>query len=300
MRGSAAISFGLVCFLSGSLWLMPTVEVTQTAELFQFALSGTLSFALLGLVCSFGKDDSREISQTHWRLALSGVGTVATPTLLLWIGRHNLSSVMAVASQVSVPVVVAIATATIGAGSELQTQLIPSLIGLTGALLILPVALPGSATGWIGLACYGAAAACSGMSSILCHQEMTRVSPRRALLTVAGANAIVLSVFAAVWIIVTATWHEAFATLSVPSLLSMAAQSISMAGVLLILRALSPLAFASRFIFIPLLATVEAFFLLHIPLSPRACLGAALMLLGGAACLRADAAMAPSPRMSLR
>ncbi len=300
MKGFAAVSFGLVCLLSGSLWLLPVEERSPTAELSGFGLSSIVSFALIRIVCSRKRDAVQRAGSVHWRLALSGLAAIAAPTVMLWIGRHNLSSVMAVATQVGVPVVVAVATATLGAGGELQNQLLPSLVGLAGALLILPVALPQSSTGWTGLACYVAAAGCSGVGSIFCHREMTRVSPTQALLTVAGANAVCFIGFAVVWLLVTGSWHDALPSITLSGSLSIAAQSVSMAGITLLLRALSPLAFASRFIFIPLLATAEAALFLHLPLSPRAWMGAMLMLLGGVACLRLDSRQASSTTLSLQ
>ena len=300
MGWPAAVSFGLVCLLFGSLWLLPMDEVSPAVELFRLALGSIASFSVISLVCLGTRSAAQVGSRATWRLALSGVGALGVPALLLWFGRQSLSSVMAVATQVSVPVVVAVASATISEDSDLQNRLIPGLVGLAGALLILPVALPGSSRGWTGLACYVAAAGCSGVFSIVCHREMRRVSLASALRTVAGANAIVFGVFTGVWLVATATWREAWSAVTPSGLLSLATESLGAIGVLVLLRLLSPLAVATRFIFVPLVATVEAFFLLHIPPSPRAGFGAVLMLLGGAACLRTNVEPGSSTEMSLR
>ncbi len=295
-----ALLFGLVCLLSGSLWLLPMDEGSPAVELLQLVLVSIVAFVVISVASLRKGGATQVVDRASWRLALSGVGAVCVPTLLLWFGRPYLNSVMAVATQVSVPVVVAVALAASSEGGDLQRRLTPSLVSLAGALLILPVALPVGSTGWTGLACYMAAAGCSGVFSIVCHREMTRVSRASALLTVAGANIIGLAAFAAVLLSVTATWRDAWSAITLPSLLPLTARSLSTIGVLILLRRLSPLAIASRFIFIPLVATAEAFFLLHLPLSPRACLGAALMLTGGAACLRQDFEQDASTAMSLR
>ena len=299
MRRSSGMLLLGVCLFSGSQWLLPWNEPSPVTELVSLATGATLSALALGLWLQTRGQALRFPDLWSRNLVLSGIGAIGLPAVLLLTGRQQFSSVMAVATQASLPVIVAIASAAIDPGSELQLRLMPALLALAGALLVLPVALPHTPQGWFGFLLYLAAACLSGVSSVFCHREMVRKS-RGSLFVVIVANAGFLSITALVLIAATERGHIVGGLPVRQIFAPIAATAMSLLAVGVLLRMLSPMAAASRLIFSPLIATLEAFTLLHPTLSPRIAIGAALMFLGGLACLDPDRGQVPPRHMSLR
>ncbi len=288
------------CVLSGSQWLLPANDPSAAVELLALALGALLSGLTLS-VCSLRHRELSWISHLWtWKLAFTGVGAIGAPALLLLMGRQQYSSVMAVATQACLPVVVAITGGAIAPGSELQLRLVPAMIALAGTLLVLPVGLPRSPQGWTGLLLYVAAVCLSGVSSVFCHRELVALSRRAGLLCVVIANAVFLGIIALLWTLLTGQWQSLRTVCDLPNvvLLLLVAVSILIVGALL--QLLSPMAAASRVILAPLVGAVEACVLLRPTVSLRTAFGALLMLLGGLLCLRAESDQLSAKHMSLR
>ena len=239
------------------------------------------------------------LSPRTWRLACSGIGTIGAPALLLLMGRQRFSSVMAVATQASLPVIVAVVAGALDPEIELQRRLMPALLALAGTLLVLPVALPHSSQGWIGFSLYFAAAGLSGISTVFCHRDSVRHSAGAALLIVAGANAIFVGGAAAIWLVATDQGHLLRGAATMSSLLPIVLVSGDILALAALLRLLPPLAVASRLVFVPLIAALEAYILLRPTLSLRTAVGSLLMLVGGLACVHAEDSPDASAKMSL-
>ncbi len=258
------------------------------------------STVIFGIALSAGTSIGQTLRGWNWTLAVSGIGSIGGPTILLLLGRQYFNSLMAVATQTSIPVVVIVATGVLDTGSELQEQIPPALVALAGALLVLPVALPESARGWIGFGLYLASASLAGISSVISHREMTRVSHGTAFFTVAAANTFFFGVTSLLWPFLT-TQRPFFAELiSGATLLDTGAALLSFVVIIPLLCLLTPQALASRFVFTPLFAAIEAYALMRPSLSVRTAVGASFMLAGALACLRSDSKSASSTSMSLR
>ena len=287
-----------LCILSGSQWLLPSNDLSPRTELLCLATGVSLAGVVLCLLWRGAIPATREAFP--WKLVLSGVGAIGAPALLLLMGRQQYSAIMAVATQASLPVVVAMTSSVIDPGSELQDHLVPALVALGGAFLVLPIGLPLSSHGWYGLFLYVAAVCLSGVFSVFCHREMNRLSRGAALTVVVLANAIFLSIAALVWMTLIAQ-EKSFGTLMTRQsavLILIAAMNILLLGALL--QLLAPMATASRVILAPLIGTLEAYALLRPTVSLRTAFGALLMLVGGLACLRVDSKQATPKHMSLR
>lgn len=286
MRWLPSILFSAVCLLSGSLWLLPLLDSSLASELCVLGCGAVFAAAVIwgGIATRVGV--VRLLNGCNWALALSGIGSLGAPALLLLAGRQHFSSIMAVATQTGVPVITAIVGAAVSDGGQSEPHFFAGLTALAGTLLILPVTLPESSRGWIGFACYLAAACLTGASSVFCHREMVRRSRGVALANVSLANGVFVGAASAVWLTLGGHWRSAMMALSASSLLATGVAAASMLGVVALLYLLSPEATAARFVFAPLIAAAEAYLLMRPTLSGRTLFGAALMLVGGIACLR--------------
>ena len=299
MRWWPTVLFSAICLLSGSLWLLPSTTSSIPVDL-GILVVGAISSALSVLfVCVLLTVTPFSLRQWNWTLTFSGIGAFAMPALLLLWGRQLFSSVMAVAIQASIPVIVVIASGALEENGTAQQKMVPGLIALGGSLLVLPVALPESSQGWAGFGLYLIAACLIGVCGVLCHREMTRVPAAVAIGIPCIANAIFLSLFAVCWLTITGQWYATMELRSAPNLIAAITVALNVAGVAGLLYLLRPHAAAVRFVFAPLLAAVEAYALMRPTLSLRTVMGALLMLIGGIACLKADREQEASTLMSL-
>ena len=286
MRWAPTAVFSAVCVASGSLWLFPTGDQSGPLELCLLTAALLIAALVFWMRSRMRTGSKPKLALWNWNLILSGVGSICAPALLILLGRQQLSSLMAVATLASVPLVVEMTTGIAEQASGGEHHFGPSLTALSGTLLLLPIALPSSSEGWLGLTLYLTAAGLAGVSSVLCHREMARVPRGAAFVTIAVANAIFLAFCTGIWLTVgsqTPTFLELF---TVGEFYSLTATTFSLIGVIYLLSCLPPQAIASRFIFAPLIAAVEAAILLRPTLSMRAVVGALLMLAGGVACFR--------------
>ncbi len=298
MRRQTATLFTTVCLLSGSLWLLPAGTPGALSDLTILAGGAVIAaFAVTGH-CILSRRNLPRVQDWNWKLVLGGVGSLGAPALLLLYGRQHFSSVMAVATQTGVPMVVAIAFGAVDERGETQEGLIPGALALGGALLLLPVALPASVRGWAGLGLYLLSTSLTGICSVLCHREMIRLPSRASVLIVTSGNAIFLCAVGTVWLMLTHGWPS-LKELGAPDLLLAALTSVDVACVACLLYLLHPLASSVRFVFAPLLAALEACVLLRPTISPRAGVGMLLMVIGGFACLRSDHLVDEPVTMSL-
>ena len=150
MRWIPVPLLSLTCLLSGSQWLLPGSDASFASDLSLFAV-GTMLAAVVPVLLEIRSGERTRIFRPgHSKLILSGIGTIGAPTLLLLLGKQQFSSVMAVATQATLPVIVAVVAGAVDPERELQDGLLPALVALAGTLLVLPVALPRSSQGWIG------------------------------------------------------------------------------------------------------------------------------------------------------
>jgi hypothetical protein len=196
-------------------------------------------------------------------------------------------------------VVVVMAVASSGsAGREergARLFLMPTLVGLGGLLLLLPLAFSSSARGWVMLSIVCAAVVLVGLASVWLYQLLRGFAFADAIAVVGVANA----AFLLVWSVVReeVVWRGN----GLASVISMASL-VDVAEVLLIvwlLREMSPIRFAARYLVIPLLTVLESYVVMRPEWTVRMGFGTALLAAGGGILLFLNAGEEETP-LSLR
>ena len=233
-------------------------------------------------------------------LVLPSLFAIALPEVLLAWGAEHLAPIMGVASMAATPLLAGLLGAALDEQAPaMEITLLPAVTALGGLLLILPVSLPASRSGWIGLGLYFAASGCSACGSVLYYRQtrgqMSVAAFRTASLTTCGAMLLLWAVFRA------AGFETGLQEPSMFGLLPAGAIFLAGTGALIaLLGTLLPAALASRFVLAPLLGAVEAYALLRPTLSWRAGIGAFLTALGAGLLLRSTAHHRASATTSLR
>lgn len=299
-RWLAHLVFAALCLGLGSLWLLPETEHSLAREMSVLAIGSTVLTLTAGACLLHAKAD-RAPWQDVWPLAVAGVGLIGLPALLFSLAGERSNAILGTATETAIPVIVAIVLQVLGDRDEgLQQHLLPALLALAGALLVLPVGLPASDRGWTGFALYLAASALVGVSGVICFRRLRRTSLLRGLMIAAAANAVFAG---AAWLTaksagaetVTGTVTNLVSSSLLPALLA----AVTMAALLVSTETLEPIAVSTRFLWVPWIASAEAFLLMRPTLSLRTALGALMMLAGGGVLLRGGTADKAKLRMSL-
>ena len=273
-------ALALLCLMEASLWLLPWPELSGR----QFLGVSAAGFLLLAAAVRRRSLEAASRSE-QIRCIAFGVGAIGVPSLLAFVAQQHLSSVLVVASFAAVPTAVTVAADAVlerkaGAGRNL----IPALVGLSGVLLLLPVALPETTRSRWSLALVIGASVFAGAFSVLCHREMRGIGARESAFLVALGNGIVLG---AAWILTTLAFPGQAEGASPPVLvLRGSLLLLGAAATIWLIRTIQPEALASRFLFVPLIGFLEAYGLMRPTVSTRAGLGAVLILTGGVLLLR--------------
>ncbi len=292
--------FAILCAWESSEWLFPALSLDPVP----FGIVSAVACAVMaGLALvwrgKLGKMDRRDLC-----VGAYGAGALALPGLMLVIAQRFFAVEVAVAALAGVPVVVVVMLQAGATADEPAAEaLLPALMGLAGALLLIPVRLPANTTGWIGFGLDLAAVLCAGIFGVLGHRK-ARVAPlRSAVASVAAGNAVVFAGGAALLFL---GGSARLQTASVPGAGTMAGDllvtMLTVLGTIVLLRGMAPLGFAARFLLIPLLGAVEAYALLRPSVSFRAVVGALLMLAAVVRLLRGVPAVVGSflpPRSSI-
>jgi hypothetical protein len=178
-----------------------------------------------------------------------------------------------------VPVVVVMAAAQqsweFGAQADPRGLLGPSLAGVCGAALLLPFTMPGSVAGKVWLGALVAAAAVAGLAAVRLHALLRGVP---AIVAAALASGVMAGCEA---LLSRGSWG-ALRALDARGWLFEAGIAVGFEGPLLLLgvrllRELPPVAFATRYLWILLVAVLESYVLMHPAANWIMGLGALLM-----------------------
>lgn len=272
--------FTLLCMWEASQWLLPALSLEPLPFLWLMAASFTLLAFGLGLRERVRIGEGRGA----WLGLLSALA-VGAPMALLAVAQRYFAAEVAVAALAGVPVVMVVTAQVLSTTDDgAADALLPAIAGLAGALLLIPVGLPGSALGWIGFGLDLVAVLLAGVFGVLAHRAATAKGAGTSVLQMAIGNAITLVVVVAVLSLTRPAQLETYAAPgSAVVAISLAADVLTALAMLLLLREQKPLGFASRFLIIPLLGAVEAYLSLQPTLSIRAISG--LLLMAGAATL---------------
>jgi drug/metabolite transporter (DMT)-like permease len=282
MRWTLWIAFAVLCLLSGTSWVIPREMSGELPPLEQQAvLFGVIG--LTALVFAGRRVWSRNRGLRYARLSAAAVGFFGVPMVVVEYARGSVPAISRSALFALVPVVVVVVMA-VASGESAEREergarlfLMPALAGLGGLLFLLPLAFSNSARGWMMLTVVCAAVILVGLASVWIYRLLRGVSFVDAIAVVGVANAVFLLGWSAV--------REAFVwrgdgLASVVSISSLA----DVTEVLLItwlLREMSPVRFAARYLVIPLLTVLESYVVMRPEWTVRMGVGTALLAAGG-------------------
>ncbi|MCU1223316.1 MAG: hypothetical protein JWQ42_1409 [Edaphobacter sp.] len=277
MRRSLWIVFSVFCLLSSAVWLIPPGAgdalplLEQQCLLYVVAGLGALLFVKRGVWA--------RIAELRWaRLAIAGVIFLSVPAVLIESVGSRVPAVNRSAAFALLPAVVVLVTVSRSNAEEGRRFLAPSLMAFGGVLLLLPVALPGSAREWAMLAVVCLAVGLVAIAGVWIYQLLQAVAVVDAIALMCLVNALSLLTWCSVTGSLVWQWSEFGTMVSIASLVDL----VTLVLLIWLLREMSPVRFAARYLLIPLLTVVEGYIVLRPELTVRMGAGAALLTAGAA------------------
>jgi drug/metabolite transporter (DMT)-like permease len=277
MRRSLWIVFSVFCLLSSAVWLIPLGAgdalplLEQQCLLYVVAGLGALLFVKRGVWA--------RIAELRWaRLAIAGVIFLSVPAVLIESVGSRVPAVNRSAAFALLPAVVVLVTVSRSNAEEGRRFLAPSLMAFGGVLLLLPVALPGSAREWAMLAVVCLAVGLVAIAGVWIYQLLQAVAVVDAIALMCLVNALSLLTWCSVTGSLVWQWSEFGTMVSIASLVDL----VTLVLLIWLLREMSPVRFAARYLLIPLLTVVEGYIVLRPELTVRMGAGAALLTAGAA------------------
>jgi drug/metabolite transporter (DMT)-like permease len=270
--------FAVYCLLASAAWI-----VTPVTDGWHFLGRQAGLFAVVGVGAAVfaGKDLWAPGRRLPWvRLAIAGVGFWGVPVCLIHWAGSGVPSIVISATFAVLPVVVVLVVSSIGAvrdNGEGRGYLAPALAAFGGALLLLPVGLPGSVKGQLMLAVAFAAVLLVAVSGVWMYQLMQGGALGETIAIVCFANAVFLVIGGLLAGDFAGGWNGWAGMLS----LSSGVDLIQMILAFWLLREMPPVRFATRYLVIPLLTVIEGYIVLRPEVTVRMGVGA-LLVAGGA------------------
>ena len=267
--------FLLLCLLRATAWIIPSTEASLPAAEHQAILYGIVG---IGALLFAGRGLSDRLRASTWAsLSIGSIGLFGLPVVLIGWAQGGVTATGISALFAAVPAVVAVvmATESEGAGRRFLT---PALAAFGGALLLLPVGLPGSLLGDLKLAGLILALLLVGICSVRMFRLLQPVAYLDAAVVIGLANAIFLSICTItngsfLW-----RWSPMTTIISIASLIDL----IEMALLIWLLREMSPIRLSARYLVIPLFTLIEGYLILQPQVTARLLVGATLLAAGAA------------------
>ncbi len=271
--------FAVYCLLSSAAWIVaPVVDGTPFFER-QIVLHGVVG---VGALVFSGRKLRTFGSGVPWVwLAIAGVFFWSVPACLIyWVGSA-IPSIVTSATFALLPVVVALVVSSDAATrkqDEGWAALSPGLAAFGGVLLLLPVGLPAYMRGWLMLGVAFVAVILVAISGVWMHRLMKGVAIAEVVVIVCFANVAFLMICVLAGRDFVGSWRGLATMLSLSSCFDL----VQIVAGFWLLREMSPVRFATRYLVVPLLTVIEGYVVLRPDLTARMAVGAAL-LTGGAA-----------------
>jgi drug/metabolite transporter (DMT)-like permease len=271
MKRSVWLVFGVYCLLSSAGWI-----IAPFGEGGNFYLNQTILYFAIGCgtLLIAGRRLWVQSNRGPWvKLAVAGIVFFGAPACLIRWAGSGVNSILGAASFALLPAVVVLVIV-IGWGEDGGWgSLVPALAGFGGVLLLLPAVLPGSVRGQLMLAVVFVAVVLAAVSGVWLHRRMQGVAVTEAVAIVCFANAMFLMICG--WVARTSLWnrHNLVEILS----LSTCANLMQIVLGFWLLREMSPVRFATRYLMIPLLTIVEGYIVLRPEITTRMMVGTVLL-----------------------
>ena len=279
MRWKVVVGFAALCLLSGSSWAIPPAMGDGLPLLEeQGLLFGAIG--LTALLFSWRGGWARPDGLLLAQIGGAAVAFFGVPIVVVEYAGASVSSLTRSALFAVVPVVVGLVVAAGDGGTReergARRSLIPALVGAGGLLLILPLQFSESLRGQVMLALVCAAVVLVGFASVWLYRLLRDVAVVQAIALVGVANAIFLLGCSAVHEQMVWQWRSLESVVSISS-------GVDLVEVLLIvwlLREMTPIRFAARYLVIPMVTILESFVFVRPQVTVRIGFGTALLAAG--------------------
>jgi drug/metabolite transporter (DMT)-like permease len=275
-RRSIWIAFFCLCLLLASSWLLPagaTEESPITQQACFYGVVGLLAgaFSYRGLWSRLKRKDWLCLEVAAMSILLFGM-----PAVLGEWARNEISDISRAALFALVPFVVVVVAAARESEPGVRRFSVPALIGFGGVLLLLPFSFPASPRAQIFFAVLLVGVALVGFASERIYRLLQGFGTLEALAVVSFANAIFLLACYIMNLPSAERWIGVSSLLSIHSLYNLAELLL----LVWLLREMSPVRLAVRYLIVPLFIVLEGFAFLHPPLTVRMGAGVILLVAG--------------------
>lgn len=277
-RRSIWIAFFTLCLLLSSSWLLPAGATEESPIAQQACFYGAVG--LLAFAFSFRRLWARvKRRERLWlHVASMSVLLLGMPAVVGEWARNGISDISRAALFALVPFVVVIVAAARESEPGVRRFSVPALTGFGGVLLLLPFSFPTSMRGQIVFGILLVAVALVGFASEAIYGLLRGFVTLEALAVVSLSNAAFLFACHFANLRSTESWNGVSSLLSVHSLYNLA----ELVLLVWLLREMSPLRLAVRYLIVPLFTVLEGFAFLHPPLTVRMAAGLVLLTTGAA------------------
>lgn len=273
MRRSIWVAFGALCLLLASSWLLPatTTEVSPIAQ--QSCFYGAVGLA--AWLSSYRQLWAR-LKRREWLcLQLAGVSILllGLPLVLGEWARDGISDISRAALFALVPFVVVVVATMRELEVGVRRFFAPVLAGFGGTLLLLPFSFPASMRGRTMFGVLLVAIVLVGFASESIYRLLHGFGMIEALAVVCLSNAAFLAACHIAGLPFAQSWSGASSLISIHSLYSL----VELLLLVWLLREMSPVRLAARYLAVPLFTVLEGFAFLR-P-APTVRMGVGLVLL---------------------
>jgi drug/metabolite transporter (DMT)-like permease len=282
MRRLQGLGFAAFCLLAGSRWLVENAFPSELPVLLQQSLHyGVIAAVALVLWMLRTRRLGRAAAPLPWvKLAVSGVLLMALPALLQEFAapvmEHDGAALFAL-----VPLFVVVGAASYGAAAYGRGLMTPALVGVAGALLLLPFQLPSTAYGAGMFALVVAAVLVTAGVSVWLYELLEGLDVSVAVAVLCGASLLVVLPVA----LVRGPVSGSSPALSAEVLRCVLLDLPQVYLLVWLLREVPPSRLSARYLVVPLLTALEGVIVLRPILELRVVIGFLLMAAGGAALL---------------
>lgn len=277
-RRSIWIAFFCLCLLLSSSWLLPAGAAEESPIAQQACFYGTVGLLACAFSCRrlWSRVKCRDRLWLH--VASMSVLLLGLPAVLgEWV-RNEISDISRAALFALVPFVVVVIAAARESELGVRRFSVPALVGFGGVLLLLPFGFPTSFRAQILFAVLLVGVALVGFASEQIYRLLRGFGTLEALAVVSLANAVFLIACHFVNLPSAENWSGVSSLLSIHSLYNLAELLL----LVWLLREMSPVRLAVRYLIVPLFIVLEGFAFLHPPLTLRMAAGLILMVTGAA------------------
>lgn len=270
-RRTIWIAFFALCLLLSSSWLLPASATSASPIAQQGCFFGVVG--LVALILAYRRVLARWKSRKCLRLCVLSILLLGLPSVLGEWARGGISDISRAAIFALVPFVVVVVAAVRESEPGVRRFSVPALIGFGGVLLLLPFSFPTSPREQILFAVLLVAVALVGFASESIYRLLCGFGTIEALAIVSLSNAAFLIACHFANLPTSESWSGVSSLLSIHSLYNL----VELLLLVWLLREMSPVRLAGRYLIVPLFTVLEGLAFLHPPLTVR--MGAGLVLL---------------------